>query len=211
MAVRRRSRPDATRRSESSRRAILTAAFELVGEVGYPRLSIEGIAARAGVGKQTIYRWWPSKGAVLFDSFLMLSEGTEEGIGKGSLPDTGDLGADLRSVLHATVGELNDPRYDGPMRALTIEIANDPELAALYAERLEEPLRAMKRERLRSAQRAGQLPSDLDLDTAIDLIWAPLFQRWLKRVEPVTLDYADRVAETALRALGATGIGHPRT
>ncbi|GAB3885912.1 hypothetical protein GCM10027612_22110 [Microbispora bryophytorum subsp. camponoti] len=63
------------RRSETSRRAILTAAFELVGEVGYAKLSIEGIAARAGVGKQTIYRWWPSKGAVLFDAFLMLSEG----------------------------------------------------------------------------------------------------------------------------------------
>ena len=51
--------PDATRRSERSRRAIYDAALALVAEVGYPRTTIEGIAARAGVGKQTIYRWWP--------------------------------------------------------------------------------------------------------------------------------------------------------
>ena len=59
-------RPCPGTRSDTSRRAILDAAFKLVGEVGYAKLTMEGIAARAGVGKQTIYRWWPSKGAVLF-------------------------------------------------------------------------------------------------------------------------------------------------
>lgn len=103
--------PSATRRNEASRRAILAAAFDLLQEVGYAKLSIEGIAARAGVGKQTIYRWWPSKGAVIFDAFLMLSEG-----GEGeppTLPDSGDLEADLTAVLHATVAELTDPRTTG--------------------------------------------------------------------------------------------------
>src|SRR5690606_13055468 len=89
-AMQRRTTPGSSRRSEASRRAILTAAFELAGEVGYAKLSIEGIAARAGVGKQTIYRWWPSKGAVLFDAILSLSEGPEG----SALPDTGDLEAD---------------------------------------------------------------------------------------------------------------------
>ena len=119
--------------SETSRRAILTAAFDLLQEIGYAKLSIEGIAARAGVGKQTIYRWWPSKGAVIFDAFLMLSEATEGG--PPTLPDTGDLAADLTVVLRATVEEMNDPRYEQPMRALATEIALDPELAAAYAER----------------------------------------------------------------------------
>src|SRR5688572_3560572 len=97
--------PNTARRNETSRRAILTAAFDLLQEVGYAKLSIEGVAARAGVGKQTIYRWWPSKGAVLFDAFLMLSEGAE---GEPPvLPDTGDLEADLTVVLRATVVELN--------------------------------------------------------------------------------------------------------
>jgi AcrR family transcriptional regulator len=190
--------PGTKRRSETSRRAILTAAFELVGEVGYAKLSIEGIAARAGVGKQTIYRWWPSKGAVLFDAFLMLSEGEDD---SAALPDTGDLEADLKAVLRATVAELNDPRYDEPMRALNTEILHDPALAAAYAERLDGPMKELKRQRLRSAQRAGQLSGDLDLDVAIEMLWGPLLNRWLQRSGPLTPEYADTVVETALHGL----------
>ncbi|WP_030508458.1 TetR/AcrR family transcriptional regulator [Microbispora rosea] len=190
--------PGTKRRSETSRRAILTAAFELVGEVGYAKLSIEGIAARAGVGKQTIYRWWPSKGAVLFDAFLMLSEGEDD---SAALPDTGDLEADLKAVLRATVAELNDPRYDEPMRALNTEILHDPALAAAYAERLDGPMKELKRQRLRSAQRAGQLSGDLDLDVAIEMLWGPLLNRWLQRGGPLTPEYADTVVETALHGL----------
>ncbi|MEU7877365.1 TetR/AcrR family transcriptional regulator [Microbispora bryophytorum] len=190
--------PGTRRRSETSRRAILTAAFDLVGEVGYAKLSIEGIAARAGVGKQTIYRWWPSKGAVLFDAFLMLSEGEDD---SAALPDTGDLEADLKAVLRATVAELNDPRYDEPMRALSTEILHDPALAAAYAERLDGPMKELKKQRLRSAQRAGQLSGDLDLDVAIEMLWGPLLNRWLQRSGPLTPDYADTVVETALHGL----------
>ncbi|WP_182908337.1 TetR/AcrR family transcriptional regulator [Microbispora sp. H13382] len=190
--------PGTRRRSEASRRAILTAAFELVGEVGYAKLSIEGIAARAGVGKQTIYRWWPSKGAVLFDAFLMLSEGEDD---SAALPDTGDLEADLKTVLRATVAELNDPRYDEPMRALNTEILHDPALAAIYAERLDRPMKELKKQRLRSAQRAGQLSGDLDLDVAIEMLWGPLLNRWLQRSGPLTPEYADSVVETALNGL----------
>ncbi|MGW5365586.1 TetR/AcrR family transcriptional regulator [Actinopolymorpha pittospori] len=198
MTTRRRATPDATRRSEESRRAILTAAFDLVGQVGYARLSIEGIAARAGVGKQTIYRWWPSKGAVLFDAFLMLSEGET---GRPALPDTGDLEADLKAVLRSTVAELNDPRYDEPMRALNTEILHDPALAAAYAERLDGPLKEAKKERLRSAQRAGELRADLDLDVAVEMVWGPLLSRWLQRGGPLTPHYADTIVETALNGL----------
>ncbi|MFG1706502.1 TetR/AcrR family transcriptional regulator [Nonomuraea sp. M3C6] len=199
MTTQRKPLSTTTRRNEVSRRAILTAAFELVQEVGYARLSIEGIAARAGVGKQTIYRWWPSKGAVLFDAFLMLSERPD---GEGSaLPDTGDLEADLKTVLRATIEELNDPRYDEPMRALNTEITHDPALAALYAERLDGPMRELKKQRLRSAQRAGQLAGGLNLDVAVDMLWGPLLNRWLQRSGALTPDYADSIVETALNGL----------
>ena len=194
-----RTAPDSTRRNPTARRAILAAALDLVREVGYAKLSIEGIAARAGVGKQTIYRWWPSKGAVLFDAFLTLSESQDGGV--EALPDTGDLEADLKLVLRATVAELNDPRYEEPMRALSTEIAHDPALAAVYAERLDGPLKQLKKERLRSAQRDGQLAEDLDLDVAIEMVWGPLLNRWLQRSGPLTLDYTDRVVETALHGL----------
>ncbi|MFF0580193.1 TetR/AcrR family transcriptional regulator [Streptosporangium saharense] len=198
MTTRRQSTPNAARRSDASRRAILTAAFELVGEVGYAKLSIEGIAARAGVGKQTIYRWWPSKGAVLFDAFLVLGEGAD---GEAALPDTGDLEADLKLVMRATVDELNDPRYDEPMRALSTEVSHDPDLAAVYRERLDGPMREIKKRRLETAQRAGQLAEDLDLDVAIDVLWGPLLNRWLQRTGPLTPEYADKLVETALNGL----------
>ncbi|MEU1883111.1 TetR/AcrR family transcriptional regulator [Streptosporangium sp. NPDC020072] len=202
MTTRRQSTPNSSRRSDASRRAILTAAFDLVGEVGYAKLSIEGIAARAGVGKQTIYRWWPSKGAVLFDAFLALSEGEE---GEAALPDTGDLEADLKTVMRATVVELSDPRYDEPMRALTTEIAHDPGLAAVYRERLDEPMREIKKRRLAVAQRAGQLAGDLDLDLAVDVLWGPLLNRWLQRTGPLTPEYADNLVKTALNGLRPRG------
>jgi AcrR family transcriptional regulator len=191
--------PTSARRSERSRRAILTAALDLVEEAGYAKLSIEGIAARAGVGKQTIYRWWPSKGAVLLDALLALSEDQAGEV--APLPDTGDLEADLKLVLRATVDELTDPRYDEPMRALATEMLHDEPLAAQCAERLDAPLRQVRIDRLRSAQRAGELPEALDLDLALDVIWGPLAHRWLQRTGPLTADYTDRLVETALDGL----------
>lgn len=192
--------PDPSRRSQASRRAILDAALTLVGKVGYAKLSIEGIAAAAGVGKQTIYRWWPSKGSLLFDAFLTLADDGQDD-GSAGLPDTGDLAADLKLVLRATIVELNDPHYDLPMRALHTEIVHDPALAADYAKRLDEPMRELKKQRLRAAQRAGQLAEDVDLDVAVDLLFGPILNRWLQRTGSLTPDYVDQVVDTALRGL----------
>ncbi|MER5770607.1 TetR/AcrR family transcriptional regulator [Streptomyces sp. NPDC001985] len=191
--------PDPSRRSQAVRRAVLTAARELAEEVGYARLTIEAIAARAGAGKQTIYRWWPSKGAVLFDALLALAEG--EGGQPAGLPDTGDLEADLKTVLRATAAELDDPRRSAPLRALAIEALLDPALAADCADRLDRPLRELKRARLRAARRAGQLDPGADLDLAIDLIWGPLRGRWLHGEGPLTAEFADAVVEHALNGL----------
>ncbi|MFI6098387.1 TetR/AcrR family transcriptional regulator [Lentzea sp. NPDC051213] len=189
--------PDPSRRSETARRSILAAALELVGEVGYAKLSIEGIAQAAGVGKQTIYRWWPSKGSLLFDAFLTLAGEGEA----AALPDTGDLAADLKLVLRATVDELKDPRFDHAMRAMHIEIVNDPALAADYAKRLDDPMRELKKARLLAARSAGQLAEDVDLDVAVDLLFGPVLNRWLQRADLLTHEYVDQVVDTALRGL----------
>ncbi|AQZ62629.1 TetR family transcriptional regulator [[Actinomadura] parvosata subsp. kistnae] len=196
--------PDPARRSERSRQAILEAARELVSEVGYAKVSIEAIAARAGVGKQTIYRWWRGKGAVVFDAFLALSEAGEGEAGEGggvTLPDTGDIEADLKTVMRATVAEFADPAFEAPIRALNMEIVSDPELAAQYRERLAGPVDEAKKARLRSAQRAGQLAADVDLDLALELLYAPLYQRWLQRSGPLTPAYADALVDLFLKAM----------
>ncbi len=195
-------KPDATRRSERSRQAILAATRELIVELGYAKVSIDAIAARAGVGKQTIYRWWPAKGAVVFDSVLELSADPSGAV--AALPDTGDLAADLRLIMRATVAEFADPAFEAPIRALTTEIANDPDLAALYRERLAAPVDEAKKDRLRSAQRVGQLAPDADLDLLLEVLYAPLFQRWLLRTGPLTESYADALVATALKAFRAS-------
>ncbi|MFD5433126.1 TetR/AcrR family transcriptional regulator [Kitasatospora sp. NPDC127067] len=192
-----RTAPDPARRSERARAAVLTAATELVAEVGYGKLTIEAIAARAGVGKQTIYRWWPSKGAVVFDAFLAAGEHE----GSLALPDTGDLAADLRAVLRPTSDELADPGADRTYRALLAEILNDPALHAEYRTRLLDPLLEVTRDRLRRAREAGQIAPDADLDLAVELFYGPLNYRWQFRLGPLTHEHADLLVDAALRAL----------
>jgi AcrR family transcriptional regulator len=187
-----------TRRRESSKKAILAAALTLAREVGYAKLTIEGIAARAGVGKQTIYRWWPSKGSVLFEALLAASEAPD---GSPELPDTGDIEVDLKFVLKETVKEFNDPGYDSVLRALTVEIVQDSALAEDYAARLDKPMRELKKRRLRAAQEAGQISPDADIEVAVDMIWGVVANRWLTRGGPLTEEFSDAVVETVLAGL----------
>ncbi|ABS25093.1 TetR/AcrR family transcriptional regulator [Anaeromyxobacter sp. Fw109-5] len=189
--------PDPSRRSERSRQAILAAAAELVGELGYAKLTIEAVAARAGVGKQTIYRWWPSKGAVVLDAFLALTGG-EPG---AALPDSGDLEADLKTVTRAIVAELEDPRYEVAARALTVESQADPEVGRQFVEAMLRPSLQATQERLRSAQRSGQLAAGVDLEVGVELLFAPLYYRWLLRYAPLSQAHADRVVDLALAGL----------
>ncbi|MFF5917228.1 TetR/AcrR family transcriptional regulator [Streptomyces flavochromogenes] len=196
--------PDASRRSERSRRAIFDAALALVSETGYAKTTIEGIAARAGVGKQTIYRWWPSKAAVLLDAFLDLAARANEALGgdaDSEIPDTGDLAADLRYVLRATVDEMNDPTFDAPTRALAAEGIVDPELGARFTEALLEPQLQYYARRIEAAQAAGDVDPGVDPRIALELLVGPLHHRWLHRTLPLTHAYADSLVDLALRGL----------
>ncbi|WP_055600831.1 TetR/AcrR family transcriptional regulator [Streptomyces aureus] len=196
--------PDASRRSERSRRAIFDAALALVSETGYAKTTIEGIAARAGVGKQTIYRWWPSKAAVLLDAFLDLAARANEALGgdaDSEIPDTGDLAADLKYVLRATVDEMNDPAFDAPTRALAAEGIVDPELGARFTEALLEPQLQYYARRIEAAQAAGDVDPGVDPRIALELLVGPLHHRWLHRTLPLTHAYADGLVDLALRGL----------
>ncbi|GAA1424773.1 TetR/AcrR family transcriptional regulator [Streptomyces thermospinosisporus] len=197
------SAPDVSRRSERSRRAIFDAALALVAEAGYPKTTVEGIAARAGVGKQTIYRWWPSKADVLLDAFLDLSEQAAEAAGQVpyTIPDTGDLAADLKYVLRATVDELQDPAFAAPSRALAAEGVVNEELGRRFVARLLLPQLELYADRLRSAQRAGQVRADIDPRIALELFVSPLAQRWLQHTGPISYEYTDTLVDYALNGL----------
>jgi AcrR family transcriptional regulator len=188
--------PDPARRNERSRQAILTATADLLGEVGYTKLAVEAIAARAGVGKQTIYRWWPDKGAVVLDAYLVLV-GADQDL---ALPDSGDFEADLRKVLGFMVDSLAEPVFEQRYRALLTAIQDNPELAAALLDRLLKPWLEATKERLRAAQQAGQI-GDVDLEVAAELLYGPIYYRWLLRTAPISRQYLDAVVAMTLRAL----------
>ncbi len=182
--------PLASRRRESSRLAILDAVLALCREEGYARLSIEAIAARAGVGKGTIYRWWPSKGAVLLEAL------DREAAGWAAFPDTGDLLSDMRTTIIDVVGFQANPNFGPPFAALIAEAQQDPAIGPLLLERFFRPRRAPIVERLRRAQQVGQLPATLDLDAVLEVIFGALFHRLLLRSGPLDAAYASFVVDT---------------
>jgi AcrR family transcriptional regulator len=189
--------PLASRRRESSRLAILDAVLALCREEGYARLSIEAIAARAGVGKGTIYRWWPSKGAVLLEAL------DREAAGWAAFPDTGDLVADMRTTIKDVVRFQANPNFGPPFAALIAEAQQDPAIGPLLLERFFRPRRAPIVERLRRAQEVGQLPETLDVEAVLEVIFGALFHRLLLRSGPLDAAYASFVVDTIFAGTSA--------
>lgn len=200
MTVRSHSPAAPSRRNQATRRAILGATLELVQAVGHSGMTIEAIASGAGVGKQTIYRWWSSKGAVLCEALLEPDSADKRDTTE--LPDSGDLETDLKNALRSTAAELTDPRRSEALRGLTAEAVLNPALRADYSPVLDRPGKHAIHRRLRSTQDAGQLVPDTDLDTVVDLLWGPLRQRRLHREGPLTTSFTGAVVHTTLKGLG---------
>lgn len=133
------------RRSEKSRAAIFAATRELALEVGFDKFSIEAVAARAGVGKQTIYRWWPSRPALIADVLL-----EDFGSLAIAVPDTGDLRADLTRWVRRLTRELTHGNFSASHRILTASAMEDTDTAQRLHTVFSEPLRAAVLGRLKA-------------------------------------------------------------
>jgi AcrR family transcriptional regulator len=186
-------------RSERATTAILGAARELLEERGLRGLSVDAIAGRAGVSKATIYRWWPSKAAVVMDAFLA---GTGP---RMPFPDTGSTREDLRRQLRSVIRLFNEPRTRGPFVALIAESQHDPELARALRERFIASRRAAAREVFTRGQARGELRPDLDVDIAIDALYGALYYRLLISGEPLKPRYADALLDQLYQALSPGG------
>lgn len=167
------------KRSAESRAAILSAALELFGESGYPGLTVEGIAARAGCGKQTIYRWWPSKADVLLEA---LAESADLHIGSEG---HGSYRADLRDFLVETFTLAQHAPITDVLRVLMAETQLDPAFGARFRAGLIQRRRdALGRVLARAAER-GDLPPGLRLTTVLDLVFGILWYRLLAVPAPM--------------------------
>ena len=179
--------PNPDRRSERARQAILDAALELCQEQSYAGLTMEGIAKRAGVGKQTIYRWWPSKAAILLEALA------ERGGSTLDFPDTGDVVADLRTQMTQVVRSFTNPMFAAYSRGLISAAQSDPEIAAAVVATIVKPRVDLCVARLESAQKAGQVRPDIDLPDLVELLYAPLYYRLLLHTRPVTKAQVDTI------------------
>ncbi|HEY2174033.1 MAG TPA: TetR/AcrR family transcriptional regulator [Mycobacteriales bacterium] len=171
----RRGRP----RSEAADRAILAAAGELLAEQGLRGMSMEEVAARAGVGKATVYRRWPSRGALALDAFLLEFQQQQP------LPDTGTFEGDLLSALRAWVRAVTRTPAGGMLAGLIAEAQNDPALAAAWRERVIEPLRARHRILLDRAVARGEISAQVDRDVVLDLLFGAATHRLLHGHRPL--------------------------
>ena len=163
---------------------------------GYDAVTIEGLAVEAGVSKQTIYRWWPSKAAILGEALL---EGELPGA-EVSLPFTPDLAADLRAWFGVVSSQLAHPEAVALARALIAVTATDPPLGADLNERLAAPIREWVTARLAAAVDAGEVRVDADAGVIADQFVAmAAYAALLGR--PLAEAQVDAVVEVLLRGI----------
>jgi AcrR family transcriptional regulator len=160
------------RRDENARVAVLHAADDLLVERGFGGVTVEGIAARAGVAKQTIYRWWPSKVDILLDTLI------DDADSQLAVPDAGPAVEGTRRYLTALARFLAEPAGK-VLLALIGEAQHDQEMARTFHERYLDPRRAAEREMLSRGIASGELRAGLDLDAALDALCGPVLYRGL--------------------------------
>src|ERR1700761_6285713 len=147
----------AHRSNEQTRLALLHAADDLLEERGFAGVTIEGIAARAGVAKQTIYRWWPSKVDVLLDTLV---DDAQEAL---AVPDTGSVTEDARRYLRQLARFLTGDAAGRVLLALIGEAQHDAEMARIFHARYLDPQRAAERAMLERGAASGELAPGLNL------------------------------------------------
>jgi AcrR family transcriptional regulator len=155
------------------RAAVIAAAGRLLLEEGMASVTFDRVASEAGVSKTTLYKWWPSPGALAAEAYFAQSRRVLD------FPDTGDLRADLVSQLGSFVRWLKVEGAEKPVSELVGAAQLDPSLAEAWSHSYALPRRQLARERLRVAQRAGQLREDADLDVIVDQLWGACYHRLL--------------------------------
>jgi AcrR family transcriptional regulator len=171
-------------RDEDARQRILDAAFRLVGEEGPAKVRIDAIAEAAGVGKQTIYRWWPTKTAVVMDALV------QQTMAETPFPDTGDTRADLRTHMQAVIRLFRSPT-GSVIREVVAEAQADPSVAEEFRARFWQPRRDLSTACLKAGIARGQVREDLPLETTLDAIYGVLWVRLLighRKLDRLVLD-----------------------
>jgi AcrR family transcriptional regulator len=173
--------------------AILEAAVHLFAEGGLDGLTVEGVAARAGVGKATIYRRYPCK----ID--LVVAASRAFAIDADTVPDTGDTRADLRLLVDQLIAMLTETPLGRAIPVMVADRTHVPALAQAHAEIVEEK-RARHRAIVCRGIARGDLRAGVDVEAVIDAYVGPIFYRFLVSDAPLDDAFAEALVDTVLRA-----------
>jgi len=191
-ASRRPGRP----RSEKARRAVIRSTLALLERAGFNELTIESVAARAGVGKATVYRWWPNKAELVIDSFV-------SAVGKElRFPSAGPVLESIHEQMKRWA-----PIFRSPLGQIVVTVIgagqSEPEILEAFRAHWVEPRRIEARRLLRQAMKKGEIRGDLNPDTILDLLYGPLYLRLLLKHAPLDENFVNTVFEVVRPILSA--------
>jgi AcrR family transcriptional regulator len=188
-------RPPGRPRSEESRQSILRSTLKLLKqEGGFPELSIEAIAADANVGKTTVYRWWPTKAALVADAF---SASADEEL---RFPNTGSVRNDMSLQMRRLIRLFRSKRGK-VVAALLAGGQSDPELLEAYRDRFLWPRRRQAYQTLQRGIDRGELPANSDFDRILDSLYGPILMRFLIRHVKLEESFADELCALVLQGV----------
>src|SRR3979411_2274593 len=188
-------RPPGRPRSEESRQSILRSTLKLLKQQGgFAELSIEAIAADANVGKTTVYRWWPTKAALVADAF---SASADEEL---RFPNTGSVQSDMSLQMRRLIRIFRSRRCK-VVAALLAGGQSDPELIEAFRDRFLWPRRKQAYQTLQRGIDRGELPADMNLDLVLDSLYGPIYMRFLIRHEKLDESFADEICGLVLNGL----------
>jgi AcrR family transcriptional regulator len=183
------------RRNDAAQAAILDATFRLLSGPGTEAVTIDAIATEAGVGRQTIYRWWPSKGAVVADALARHA--------RVVVParDTGSFAGDLAAFFTDSFAGLENEVLADRLRQIVAEAQRDEHVAGVLAD-FTAVRRAALRALLERGRAAGELAADADLDMLVDMAYGVLYYRLLVRHAPLDEKAGRSLAAELTRSAG---------
>ncbi len=187
-------RPPGRPRSEESRQSILRSTLKLLKENGFPELSIEAIAADANVGKTTVYRWWPTKAALVADAFSASADQELQ------FPNTGSVQRDMNLQMRRLIRLFRSERGK-VVAALLAGGQSDPELLEAYRDRFLWPRRRQAYQTLQRGVDRGELPAGCDFDLILDSLYGPILMRFLIRHIRLEESFADELCGLVLQGL----------
>jgi AcrR family transcriptional regulator len=196
-------RPPGRPRSEEARQAILRSTLRILGRSGFSDFKIEEVADHAEVGKATVYRWWPNKGALIADAFA--SSTTR----KLRFPDTGSVYTDMSQQMRQLIKVFRS-RRGRIVSAILAAGQTDKDVIEAFRERFLLPRRREAYRTLRKAIARGELKKDTDLDLLLDSLYGPIYMRFLIQHDRLTPEFVEHLCALVLRGARPASRGAAR-